>query len=66
HLATIAAHGLGGLTLASVDLAVAPLPDAADDGRAYALLVGGPIARYYQPESAVEAVRWVAGLTPQP
>lgn len=65
-LATITAIGLGGLTLATVDLAVAPLPEAAEETRAYALLTTGGISRYYAPESAVEAVRWVAGLSGTP
>ncbi len=65
-LATITAHGLGGLALATVDLAVAPLPGAAEDTRAFALVTTGGISRYYAPESAVAAVRWVAGLSPTP
>jgi hypothetical protein len=64
HLAGIEAQGLGGLTIASADLAVGPLPGGAEDTRAYALLRLDQIARYYTPESAVEAVRWVAGLAP--
>ncbi len=61
-LAIIAAHGLGGLTLATVHLTVAPLPNAADDGRDYALLTTDNLARYYTPESAIDAIRWLASL----
>lgn len=69
-LATIDCRGLGGLTIATVSLAVTPLPDQAGatppDSRAYALITAEQIARYYSPESAVDAVRWVAGLEPGP
>lgn len=64
HLAAIEGQGLGGLTIATAGLAVAPLPGQAADTRAHAVLLDAQIARYYNPESAVEAVRWVAGLTP--
>jgi len=64
HLAAIEGQGLGGLTIANAGLAVSPLPGQAEDTRAHAVLLDSQIARYYSPESAVEAVRWVAGLTP--
>jgi hypothetical protein len=63
-LATITARGLGGLAIAEFTLGVAPLPGQPADSRAHALLLAGGIARYYNPESAVDAVRWVAGVTP--
>ncbi len=64
HLAAIEGQGLGGLTIANAGLAVSPLPGQAADTRAHAVLLDAQIARYYSPESAVEAVRWVAGLSP--
>lgn len=63
-LATVECRGLGGVTLGTVTLGVAPLPEPGQDRRDQALVVSGNVHRYYAPEAAVEAVRWVAGLRP--
>jgi hypothetical protein len=56
--------GLGGVVLLEADLAVATLPEPSDDRRAHALISTGSVDRYYTPEAALAAVRWLAGLTP--
>ena len=65
-LATVRCAGLGGVSIATVQLGVGPSPEGAEDRRMQALLIADGVGRYYSPESTVDVVRWVAPPPPAP
>jgi hypothetical protein len=59
EVAAIRCLGFGGAELTSVRLAVGPLPGPGADARQHAIVTTAGIARYYAPEAAVDALRWI-------
>ncbi len=58
-LATIDCLGLGGASLSWVQLGVGRPPEAGEDTKVHAVVTGGGVARYYEPEPTRPLVQWI-------